>query len=323
MTISIIIPVYNVEKHLDTCLESLFNQGLDDSEFEIILIDDGSTDSSPLIANKWAGKHNNILFLSQENQGQAIARNVGLSLATGRYIQFVDSDDYLLPNKLSTLLQIADENNIDALVYSFLVQQKDGSVKPFSIPNVKYNSIFSGEEILLNYFIFGSICRGIFRRSVFENNKLLFRKGIAHEDVELCFRLFPNLDRIMFIDDNVYFYRYNIQSTDRSTERSKLLKNIESEAILASLIIKDIDQGKYSTEIQQRYHQIINSIMVGFFIRLKNSKIWSPFEYDTKVDWLRSLGVYPIKGRTSSWKSYLLAKFLNSKYLLKLYLFRL
>jgi len=321
MTLSIIVPIYNVEKYLDECVSSLYNQGLECNDFEVLLIDDGSSDTSLSIANKWASIHKNIRVFHQENQGQAVARNFGIDHAKGDYIMFVDSDDYLLPQKLAAILYIVEKKELDAVIFNIKAEQHDGSFYISKIPCVAYNHVYSGEEVVLKYFVFGSMCRGIFTRTVFKNKNLRFCLGLTHEDSELCFRLYPLLNRIVFIDEEVYYYRYNIHSTDRSTKREKLRTNIESDAILASKVIKSINNNSYTKAIQERYKEITNSIMTAFFIRVKSNRIWDKEEFDDKIKWLKEINVYPIKGKTLSLKSYALSRFFNYKSLLKLYIF--
>lgn len=321
MKLSIIVPLYNVEKYLDECVCSLFDQELRHEYFEVLLIDDGSTDSSLTIAKKWATVHNNVKVFHQENQGQAAARNLGLDNAKGKYVMFVDSDDYLLPQKLADLLQLIDEQELDSVIFNIQAEQQNGTTNILKIPFVEYNHIYSGEEVVKKHFVFGSMCRGIFSRLIFEDNKLRFCSGFTHEDSELCFRLYPLLHTILFIDDEVYYYRYNIQSTDRSRNTEKLRKNIESDAVLVSKLNKSINCDSYSKAIKKRYRVIANSIMTAFFTRVKYSNIWNKEEFDDKIKWLEDIHVYPIKGKTMSWKSHTLSKLLNFKPFLRLYLF--
>ncbi|WP_289740812.1 glycosyltransferase family 2 protein [Muribaculum intestinale] len=321
MKLSIIVPIYNVEDYLDECISSLYLQELALDDFEVLLIDDGSMDSSLAIANKWAGIHYNIRVFHQENKGQAAARNLGLDNARGRNIMFVDSDDFILPKKLSGLLSQIQKNGLDALIYNLKVQRSDGTAVTLSVPGVRYNHVYSGEEVVLKYFVFGSMCRGIFSRSVFDDNGLRFKSGFTHEDSELCFRLYPLLKKIVFNDAEVYFYRYNIQSTDRSKAIEKIRRNIESDAILVSEIKKNIGNHLYSGAIERRYTKILNSIMTTLFIRVKSCGIWNKDEFDDKIKQLEELGVYPIKGLTCSWRSFLFSKLYNRKFFLRLFLY--
>lgn len=109
--ISVIIPVYNVEKYLEQCLDSVINQNLQD--IEIICVDDGSTDNSPSILEKFSSKDNRIKIFSKENGGQASARNLGIKKAKGKYIAFVDSDDFIKEDMFVKLYDVAENNNLD------------------------------------------------------------------------------------------------------------------------------------------------------------------------------------------------------------------
>ncbi|MDE6273183.1 MAG: glycosyltransferase [Muribaculaceae bacterium] len=320
MRLSIIIPVYNTAQYLEECITSLFNQGLNEDAFEILMIDDGSKDNSLEVANQLASLHRNIRVFHQENHGQAVARNLGIDEAKGKYLMFVDSDDYLQPDKVSKLLNIVDLNSLDAIIYNLLIQQKNGDIQTQKIPKVKYNQIFSGEEAAIRYFVFGSMCRGIFLTKLFQEKNIRFRSGFTHEDSELCFRLFPLLRRVMFADKDVYFYRYNNSSTDRSIDRLKVLMNIESDAILVSKVYYDLRTGTYSNNFRKRYETLLNSIMIGFFFRLRSQKIWEKEEIDEKIDWLKEIGVYPLKVNFKSYKSLLVSFIFNSKILLKYFL---
>lgn len=322
MKLSIIVPVYNVENFLNDCVSSFFIQGLSPDDFEVLLIDDGSIDSSLSLANQWSQKYNNIRVFHQANQGQAVARNYGIENARGKYLMFVDSDDYLLPQKLYGLLNIIDKHKLDALIYNIKAQSQDGGTILLKIPNVKYDVIYEGEEIVLKYFVFGSMCRGIYARHIFSDNNLRFKSGFTHEDSELCFRIYPLLRQVMFIDSEVYYYRYNIQSTDRSKTPQKIKQNIESNAILASELTKEINNNKFSFAVKRRYSRIVNSIMTTLFLRVRNNQIWRIDEFDNKMKWLEELNVYPVKGMTCSWKSFLLSKIFNQKLLLKQFLYR-
>ena len=116
--VSVIIPVYNVEKYLRKCLESVVNQTLKD--IEIICVNDGSTDSSALILDEYARNDNRIKVYTQENQGQGAARNMALELAQGDYIAFVDSDDWLEVSALEELYKFITEKGAEAVVFDFV-----------------------------------------------------------------------------------------------------------------------------------------------------------------------------------------------------------
>lgn len=121
--LSIIIPVYNVEKYIRTCIESLYRQGLNEECFEVIIVNDGTRDRSMDVIADIVQKHSNIIIIEQENQGLSMARNNGLAKASGEYILFVDSDDLLIDNSLPPLLEKALETKVDLIVADYLAMQ--------------------------------------------------------------------------------------------------------------------------------------------------------------------------------------------------------
>lgn len=117
INLSYIIPVYNCEKYLSECIDSIYKQNLNQEEFEIIIINDGSTDNSEKILDRYIHLHKNITYIKQENKGLSRTRNLGMSIAKGKYIQFVDADDYLEPLSANYLLKAAINNQLDIITF--------------------------------------------------------------------------------------------------------------------------------------------------------------------------------------------------------------
>ncbi|MBQ6977253.1 MAG: glycosyltransferase, partial [Paludibacteraceae bacterium] len=115
--LSVIVPVFRVEKYLDTCVMSLLHQDLNADEYEIILVDDGSDDSCPQKCDEYAAQYKQIQVIHQSNTGQSTARNAGIKAAKGKYVCFVDSDDYVEPNTYSSLVCQAQKEQLDALAF--------------------------------------------------------------------------------------------------------------------------------------------------------------------------------------------------------------
>jgi glycosyltransferase involved in cell wall biosynthesis len=113
LDISLIVPAYNSEKYIENCINSLLDQDLPKSKYEIIIINDGSTDGTAAILNRISAENENIRLINQENKGRHEARNIGASLANGRYIWFIDNDDFISSKCLKSIVQIADENSLD------------------------------------------------------------------------------------------------------------------------------------------------------------------------------------------------------------------
>ena len=125
MRLSIVIPLYNKEKFIDRCLNSLLNQNLAPEDYEIIIVDDGSTDSSYSLACSYAEKHSNIIAHRQKNGGAGAARNKGFELAKGDYIYFLDADDYIAKDTLQRIVEVSEQNNLEILRrYELIILQE-------------------------------------------------------------------------------------------------------------------------------------------------------------------------------------------------------
>ena len=184
--LSIIVPVYNVEEYVRPCLESIFKQGLDDSRFEVIIVNDGSTDHSMEMIVDIIQAHSNITVINQENLSLSVARNNGIAVAKGEYIMMPDSDDLLIENSLAILLDKALETKVDIVVADFL---RMTSKEIDSFKGVKQDCCEfkekSGEQLFLedlnpNYCY---VWRNLYRKAFIEENHIRFIPGIRYQDV--------------------------------------------------------------------------------------------------------------------------------------------
>lgn len=217
--ISVIIPVYNSEKYLKKCLDSVFAQTFDD--FELIIVNDGSPDNSQDIIDAYKAIHpDKITSIRQENAGQAAARNRGLDLALGEYVMFVDSDDYISAKAFEKVLSCAEANNSDIVCFN-MFNDIDGAIEEFNY------RIFQCEDPIKKYILNEtSPCNKLIKRDLLQKNALHFREGIIYEDLELVPRLALFTDKISFIDDRLYYYVIHSGSTMRRAKFSPKLKNI-------------------------------------------------------------------------------------------------
>ncbi len=315
LRLSIIIPVYNVEKYLDQCVSSLFRQGLDENEFEVLLIDDGSTDSSLEISHRWLKIHNNIHVYHQKNQGQAVARNWGIENAKGEYLMFVDSDDYLYENSLFVPMRLISENDYDCIHFVMGIEREDGSVSPRRIDSAKYGQTYSGKFVALNFNMYGSICSYIFKSDLFKATPLRFKSGFVHEDCELWFRLVPKICKIYFYNGLVYHYRFNTNSTDRSLDLNSIKRKYNSDLLVAAELNKLIHNGDLSAELKKHYTRIQNSLVVSHHrAYLQNPKLFPSKNY--YYAFVRNLGLLPSFGFARSFRSTLYLHYINLKFLL-------
>lgn len=223
--ISIIIPTYNVERYVEECIESVLNQSYEN--IEIIVIDDGSTDTTPYLLKDY--KEVLSLTLNPENQGQGAVRNEGIEKASGDYILFMDSDDFIEPKTAEQLVQTFEE--IDAQLVRFNGKAFQESMNPATKQNnydfssvLKENKIYTGSELLeVNRKSFSaSPCLYAVKKDVLINKNIQFPEGFIHEDDVFTTQLFTEVESMVYLNEALYHRRYRLSST--MTELSKAHK---------------------------------------------------------------------------------------------------
>ena len=201
--ISIIVPIYNVGKYLPRCIDSILNQTF--KNFELIIVNDGSTDNSGVVCDDYTKKDTRIKIIHKSNGGVSSARNAGLYLAKGKYIGFVDPDDYIDKNMYEKLYRLCIDNNSDIAICRFNreingnIQNKEGTEEIIKLNNVEaMNELFKG-----NLYRF-SLCNKLFSNKCF--NDVLFPEGRIHEDLSTTYRLFANSKSSIYINYCGYIY---------------------------------------------------------------------------------------------------------------------
>ena len=186
--LSIIVPVYNVEKYIRPCIESIFKQGLDDNDFEVIIVNDGTPDRSMEMIADIITQHNNITVINQENQGLSIARNNGIAAAKGEYILMPDSDDLLIENSLKPILEKALETKVDLMVADFLIMNDDEiehtNLSTLQQPTIEF-TMKTGRELFLQDMSPHRcyVWRTLYRREFITSNNISFYPGIRYQDI--------------------------------------------------------------------------------------------------------------------------------------------
>ena len=238
MTFSIIIPAYNAEAYLSRCLDSIFSQEFEG--YEVIVINDGSTDGTAFLLEEYASKHPNLRVLNQSNQGMASARNHGLEKAQGEYILFVDSDDRIIENALATLAQHIDGEDIigfgSRIFNEIDCTYNDNSVT--STTPVLGWDYFNHERLIARPVHFVCIWQRAYRREFLDNNHLRFVDGLRRAEDDLFTTMaFLHAKSVKTIDDNLYIYHVRPGSITRSSDPKLDADSWRAQHILADTFI--------------------------------------------------------------------------------------
>ena len=254
--ISVIVPVYNVEKWLNMCIDSILAQSY--KNLEIILVNDGSTDKSKDICDSYSKKDNRVRVLNIKNSGQSVARNIGLKEAKGDYILFIDSDDYISDKAIiEKFINILDSNNYD-FIYTSYCRFEDGNeekiteILPISLTNDEIKNK-EGKDILVDLLNKNSFHHApylkVCRQEFILNNKLFFREGYYHEDAEWTFKVFYYAKKIFIYDKPWYMRRMRENSTITSRNESAICKKLCDRLIIADDLIKFFEKENASKVI--------------------------------------------------------------------------
>ena len=215
MKISLVIPVYNVEKYLARCLDSCLHQDLAADEYEIIVVNDGSPDGSKVIAEKYASEYANIKLYNQENGGLSVARNNGLEKAQGEYVWFVDSDDWIEEKCLAGIVEKMDIQNLDMLQIGYMEAYDNGNI--IKSPRGLFEGCMTGCEAMKAQYIPAPAQFTIYRRNFLERFTLLFYPRIYHEDAEFKPRALFFAQRFASLNKHVYYYYQRPQGSIMSS----------------------------------------------------------------------------------------------------------
>lgn len=193
--ISLILPAYNTSEYLDKCVESCVSQNIHAADYEIIIVNDGSTDNTISVAEDIKKRYSNIVIINQENQGLSMARNNGAAIAKGEYLWFIDSDDYIAKDCLRTIIEILDRKNLDVLGVAPMIAFKDVFPDDFD-ETINMTPVMSGREWIEHGIQFIGAWAYVFRKSFWTANKFQFYPGIYFEDSELIPKARYKADRI-------------------------------------------------------------------------------------------------------------------------------
>lgn len=265
---SIIIPVYNVEKYLRTCIDSVLSQNILPQEYEILLINDGSTDGSGIICEEYEKCYTNIILYNQENKGLSVTRNRGLKIAKGKYIIFVDSDDHIQKNTFSMIFEEMEKYALDVLaVNSDTYTEKNEIVSVQKPKGFKEGEVIDGADYIARYgfCVRGMVWQYVYRRDFLLNEKLIFAVRLFHEDCEWIAHWFPLCKRIGYLD--LIFYHYKL--SDDSIMRSKNLRKCFDLIQISEMICNHAEEYKKKGR-REVYHALRNYAGFMMWLVLRN-----------------------------------------------------
>ena len=194
--VSVIVPVYNVEKYIARCLNSLVNQTIED--LEIIVVNDGSKDNSEQIIKQFKKDYKNIIYVKKENGGLSSARNFGLIYATGEYVAFLDSDDYVDRSLYKKMYEKAKETNSDYVECDFIWKYPDHEKIDVGFRYKDKKEMFEKARVVA--------WNKLIKREIIINNKLEFPVGLYYEDIEFFYKLLPYINNFSFVEEPLIYY---------------------------------------------------------------------------------------------------------------------
>lgn len=291
--LSLIVPIYNMETYLERCLDSILRQGLDEEEYEVILVNDGSTDNSKYICERYVANHHNFRLIDQPNSGVAVARNTGIDAASGKFIGFVDSDDYLLDGGLNIAFRkYADRDDID--VIHFCSSYDFWDVRPI-VDEVDYegtthNLLTMGGGSLPTFcWIY------IYRKDFLDTHNIRFKTYCIGEDQLFISSVFIANARYLSTKADIYRYvvRESSTTTNRKPEHARrcavdYLKSYSD--IMQALKIYGIDQ---QSEVYDACMRSVNSKKTIGYSRILSSA-YGLGDFHRIKELCRSTSFYPI-----------------------------
>ena len=220
--ISVIVPVYRVEKYLERCVQSILNQTY--KNIEIILVDDGSPDNCPEICDRLAGLHSSIRVIHKVNGGLSSARNAGIEVCKGAYVSFVYSDDFIDSEFIERLHTLIDKHKAD-----LVMAQYEEVASNTTLPEIrkKTETVYVGKEIEKAFLQLkiDSVCVGLYSKEVI--NKHRFIEGKTSEDIPFNFEVFRNINRFVFVPERRYYYFFNPESISNGVLDKNMLNYLD------------------------------------------------------------------------------------------------
>ena len=293
-TLSFIIPLYNSAQWLEKCLYSVLNQDIPESEMEIICVNDGSPDNSADIAREIAKEHPSIIVIDQENQGPSGARNTGMRRATGKYLCFVDPDDYVEPNVYGGLIKLMEEHQLDMLRFDYQVVNEHYEIipkRPFELKFDYTPQLMTGTQFLAERLdIACNIWRYIYRTEIITKNNIWCYVGDYYDDTPWLPLVLMKAERMNICDTVVYDYLERSDSLVNAKSPRAIQRKIDGGLMLLDILT---EQLKSITDVRVRswYDRMISHSVVSLLTLVGVCRYANTKQYLKR---LQQLNIYPL-----------------------------
>jgi len=264
--LTIIIPVYNVEKYVGRCIESCLRQDLPPYEYELLIVNDGSLDGSMDVVRRYAQQHENIRIVEQENAGLSATRNHGIQEAKGEYLWFVDSDDDICEDVLKKLIDAAWSQQLDILCFDINVLKQGHPTMTHPNHADKNHRLYVGTDFISDVAMPPSACVAFFKKSFLTENTLSFKEGIIHEDQEFTPRAYCLAKKIAYV--NLPAYNYWVRSGSIMTSPEKRAKKAKDLLVICDSLYQFTKE--HIEEGTAAYKTMIGKINFAFSQSLRN-----------------------------------------------------
>lgn len=289
--LSIIIPVYNVEKYVERCIFSIVDQPVSPESYEVIIVNDGSTDKSGDILKELSNDYPSIRLIKQENKGLGAARNTGLDNAIGEYIFFIDADDYIANDSLLPILNSIKQTKADIILFGISEVYLNGKKKTISFHLPEKDELLFVEDYINDYTILSSAWQGIFKRSLLEEHAIRMPEGKLAEDDDFVVKLFSVADTLYYLPISVYNYFQRPQSISNHKDEAHNQKLIFDKLEIFQSLIQYTE--RYSRKRRSGLQRKLDSLSLEI-VRLLIRKKISSHIIDHVLNKLAQLEYYPL-----------------------------